>query len=68
MAEKEVLSLFGRTPKVTRKAYVQFLYDGLQQDMPCLSTGGRQTSQTMDASLTDQDYYDERILGGGVFC
>ena len=67
VAEKEVLSLFGRTPKAARKAYVQFLYDGLQQDMPCLSTGGRHTSQTMDASLTDQDFYDERILGGGVF-
>lgn len=35
--------------------------------MPCLSTGGRQTSHTMDASLTEQDVCDERILGGGMF-
>jgi len=67
VTEKEVLSLFGRTKNAARKAYMQFLYDGLHQDMPCLSTGGRQASQTLDASLTEQGIYDERILGGGVF-
>lgn len=67
VAEKEVLSLFGRTKKAARKTYMQFLYDGLHQDMPSLSTGGRQASQTLDASLNKQDVYDERILGGGVF-
>jgi hypothetical protein len=66
-SEKEVLSIFGRTQKAARKAYMQFLYDGLHEEMPCLSTGGRQTSQTMDTSLTEQDRYDERILGGGMF-
>ncbi|MGM0416180.1 MAG: transposase [Thermodesulfobacteriota bacterium] len=67
LAEKIVLFSFGRTKKTARKAYMQFLYDGLHQDIPYLSTGGRQTSQNMDDSLTEQDLYDERILGGGIF-
>ncbi len=63
----EVLSLFSRRQKMARKAYLQFLVDGLQQDAPTLSCGGRQVSQLLDSTLTDQYVYDDRFLGGGAF-
>ena len=32
-----------------------------------LSSGGRRISQTLNSTLQDDDLYDERVLGGGVF-
>ena len=64
----EVLSLFSRRKKAARELYLNFLVEGLQQiDPPQLSHGGRRTSQKLDATLENDDFFDERILGGSHF-
>jgi hypothetical protein len=65
--EDGVLSLFARERSAARKAYLRFLADGLSLSLRNLSMGGRRTSQALDDSLTDEDLYDDRILGGGLF-
>ncbi|EAT16035.1 protein of unknown function DUF1568 [Desulfuromonas acetoxidans DSM 684] len=65
--DEDVLSLFSGKKSVARKAYYQFLADGLLQKVSPLSMGGRRVSQSLDDSLTDEDSYDDRILGGGSF-
>ena len=65
--EKDVLALFGRSKGTARVTYLQFLADGLHLSQPKLSQGGRRTSQTLDGCLTDDQLYDDRILGGGGF-
>ena len=67
IAEDDILPLFGRNKKVARKSYLQFIADGLQQERPQLSQGGRRASQQVDSNLTNEDSYDDRILGGGRF-
>ena len=59
--------MFSRRKKAARESYLQFLADGLQGDLSRMSSGGRRASQSIDPSLTDQDLYDDRILGGGGF-
>lgn len=64
----EMLSLFSRRKKTAIVRYLQFLADGLQQDKNLkLSIGGRRISQTLNSKLQDDDLFDERILGGGIF-
>ncbi|MCK4622129.1 MAG: transposase, partial [Desulfuromonadales bacterium] len=64
----ELLSLFSKRRKTAVTHYLQFLAEGLQQDKSLkLSTGGRRVSQSLNSTLQDDDLYDERILGGGVF-
>ena len=64
----ELLSLFSKRRKTAVTYYLQFLADGLQQDKSLkLSTGGRRISQNLNSTLQDDDLYDERVLGGGVF-
>ncbi|MCK4503473.1 MAG: transposase [Desulfuromonadales bacterium] len=67
ITEEDILSLFDRRKNAARKAYLQFINDGLQQKWDKLSRGGRKASQAFDDTLTDQDLYDDRILGGGDF-
>jgi len=67
IAADDILPLFGRNKKVARKSYLQFIADGLQQESPQLSQGGRRASRQMNNNLTDEDSYDDRILGGGGF-
>ncbi len=67
ITEDDIFALFARHKNTARKAYLQFLNDGLQQKSDKLTRGGRKASQTFDDSLTDQDLYDDRILGGGHF-
>ena len=64
----EILSLFSKRRKTAIAHYLQFLADGLQQDKGVkLSTGGRRISQTLNSNLQEDDLFDERILGGGIF-
>jgi len=64
----EVLSRFSRNATAARNIYLEFLADGLShKDAPNLSRGGRQTSRQLDCSLSDEDLFDERILGVGNF-
>lgn len=67
ITEDDIFALFARHKDAARKAYLQFLNDGLQQKSDKLSSGGRKASQALDDTLTDQDLYDDRILGGGHF-
>ena len=67
ITEDDIFVLFARHKNTARKAYLQFLNDGLQQKNDKLSRGGRKASQAFDDSLTDHDLYDDRILGGGYF-
>jgi REP element-mobilizing transposase RayT len=64
---EDILALFARRRSAARKAYLQFMDDGLQKNLPRFSRGGRKASQLVDVSLTDQDIFDDRILGGGGF-
>ena len=64
----EVLSRFSRHKTTARNKYLEFLADGLSHNAaPNLSRGGKQTSRQLDCSLSDEDLFDERILGGGNF-
>jgi REP element-mobilizing transposase RayT len=65
--EHAVLALFGRSKEAARVSYLQFLADGLRLSLPQLSQGGRRASQMLDGCLTDDQLYDDRILGGGGF-
>ncbi len=63
----DVWSMFSRRKKIAIESYLQFLADGLNGNLSKISSGGRRASQAFDSSLTDQDLYDDRILGGGGF-
>lgn len=65
--EDELLLLFAKRKKSAVLRYRQFLADGLQEKRQKLSRGGRITSQAYNATLQDDDLYDDRILGGGDF-
>lgn len=67
LPEDDVLALFGRSREAARKGYLQFLGDGLDVTLPQLSQGGRRPSQAVDGSLTNDQLYDDRCLGGGAF-
>lgn len=68
LAEDDVLCLFARRKNAARRSYLQFLADGIGQGkIPKLSQGGRRVSQSLDSALTDNDLYDDRVLGGGDF-
>jgi REP element-mobilizing transposase RayT len=64
---EDVLALFSCRIGSARKAYMQFLAEGLSNSTPEFSRGGRRASQSVDSSLTDKDLYDDRILGGSGF-
>ena len=64
----EVLSLFGRRKKTARENYLRFLADGLGVDKSLkLSSGGKRVSRALNPSLSEDDRFDDRVLGGGVF-
>ncbi len=67
ISDEDILSLFACRKNKARKAYLQFLSDGLGQRSGKFSRGGRRASQAIDRTLTNQDIYDDRILGGGCF-
>ena len=66
VADGDVLSLFSHNKSTARKAYRQFVADGLKDDIPKLSRGGRSTSCLLDQNLRDDGQFDDRILGGGL--
>ncbi len=64
----ELLPLFAKRKKAAIERYLSFLADGLQTGQTAkLSQGGRLSSRAYNARLSDDDLYDERILGGGDF-
>jgi len=63
----EVLSHFSRNRNAALQKYREFMSDGLKGLAPDLSRGGKRTSLALDASLSEDDTFDERILGGGAF-
>ena len=68
LATTKLLPLFAKRKKAAVTRYLEFLADGLKADKAGkLSRGGRQSSRAYDAQLTDDDLFDERILGGGDF-
>ncbi|MGK2943116.1 MAG: transposase [Desulfuromonadales bacterium] len=64
---EDFLSLFSSRISHARRSYMQFLTEGLENSTSAFSRGGRCASQLVDNSLTDEDIYDDRILGGGGF-
>lgn len=64
---EDFLAMFSSRISHARKSYMQFLTEGLENSISAFSRGGRCASQLVDKSLTDEDIYDDRILGGGGF-
>jgi len=63
-----VLSLFARWRKRAVSNYLKFLEDGTAiPNQTSLARGGRSASQSLNATLTEEEIYDERILGAGDF-
>ena len=62
-----VLPLFSQQCKKSRQAYQQFIADGIGKEVIHLSGGGKKTTLALDDNLSEEDYFDERILGGGNF-
>lgn len=63
----EILRLFSSSRLAARKAYLAFVADGLKGEQPSLSRGGRQATQALNPALSDDDGFDERVLGSGGF-
>ena len=64
----EVLLLFSDNRQTARKKYIDFLSDGLGQDVAGkFSKGGMLASLALDSNLDSEDSFDERVLGGGLF-
>ena len=62
-----VLALFSNTDRTAREKYHQFLADGLEQKHLKLSSGGRHLSRKLNPTLGEEELFDERILGSGLF-
>lgn len=60
----DILRLFSSSRLAARKAYLTFVADGLKGEQPCLSRGGKQVTQALNPTLSDDD---ERVLGSGGF-
>lgn len=68
LAKAELLSIFAKGKKAAVERYLGFLADGLQANTPVkLSCGGRQSSRAYNDQLSDDEFFDERIPGGGDF-
>jgi len=61
------LPLFSQQSKKTRQIYRQFLQDTTDCPSTNLSSGGKKTTLFLDNSLSEDDFFDDRILGGGSF-
>lgn len=64
---EEVLSHFSRNRKAALHKYQQFMADGLKGPVPDLSRGGKRASLALDPSLSENDAFDDRILGDAAF-
>jgi REP element-mobilizing transposase RayT len=63
-----VLSLFDGRLNIARAGYEEFIADGLKTRSGIkLSQGGKQTSRTLNPTLSEEALFDERVLGGGRF-
>jgi putative transposase len=68
IAVDEVLSHFSKKVTTARKRYEQFIADGITTSSKVkLSVGGKRTSVALDPSLGNDELFDDRILGGGLF-
>jgi len=68
LAKAELLSLFSKSKKTAVRRYLDFLADGLHTNHEVkLSRGGRHSSRAYNDQLSDDELFDERILGGGDF-
>ena len=59
VADGYVLPLFSHNKSTARKAYRQFVADGLNHDIPKLSHGGRSTSCLLDKDLPNDGQFDD---------
>jgi REP element-mobilizing transposase RayT len=68
LATPELLPLFAKGKKAAVERYLDFLADGLHANTAVkLSRGGRQSSRAYNDRRSDDELFDERILGGGDF-
>lgn len=68
ISEAEVLSHFAPQGTTARKRYERFIADGIAAPASVkLSLGGKRTSQAFDPRLGNDELFDDRILGGGLF-
>jgi len=68
LAKAELLPLFAKSKKIAVERYLAFLADGLHTNKRGkLSRGGRQSSRAYNDHLSEDELFDERILGGGDF-
>ena len=66
--EAEVLSLFAPQRMTARKRYERYIANGIATPANVkLSAGGKRTSQAFDSRLGNDELFDDRILGGGLF-
>ena len=67
-AVDEVMALFASKKKEARKAYRQFVSDGVEMGKrPELTGGGLRRSQLIENNIAVMGDYDERVLGGSDF-
>lgn len=65
---ESVLALFGPKEKPARRAYHQFVADGLEMGKrPELTGGGLRRSRALCATDNEVTDFDERVLGSGEF-
>ena len=67
ITDSDVLSLFSRRKDTARKAYLEFLSDGLEKESAKDFSGGRPVRQMNDYLRVDGAQCDDRILGSGGF-
>jgi REP element-mobilizing transposase RayT len=68
VAQEAILAFFSRRKQLARQLYRGFLIDGLKADKPPkLSWGGKRLSQALNPALSEEEVFDNRILGGGRF-
>ncbi len=64
----EVLALFSRRRQTAKEKYRTFIADGLAaSSLVKLSSGGKRSSLAINPILSEDDVFDERVLGGGGF-
>ncbi len=64
----QVLAHFSRRRQTAKEKYQTFIADGLTaSSLVKLSSGGKRNSLALNPILSEDDVFDERILGGGGF-
>lgn len=68
IAQESILALFSQREQSARQRYKAYLADGFKDDRSQkLSRGGKRLSRALNPTLSEEELFDDRILGGGHF-